>query len=708
MLVDAVGVTRKPKVDAGPLEQHTEKDLNLEKLLRLTARGVAEDTHISTLASRLAKLDLQMTDDERAEIEGLTGGVPLKHILHKMVDAVSIDEQGKTREAAERLGLDPDQAVKDVTEPAPRPLASNPELRTRLLEMRRAKDILYDETSRDALVSAGAVPQDESTARETVRDWQAYVKDHRDEMAALAIAFSAQSPVPPREALRRLKDLARAVARPPRAWTADKLWRSYEQVGEAVTANRSAARTAADLLALLRYELEGGADGRATPPRPHAEAVEERYAAWLTRQDQAGVAFTDTERWWLDRIAEATIQRVRFDTADLDYAPFTKMNGTDGFLAEFGEERAEEILDELDRELGAVTLGLGSDSGDGGGGFRAGGGGELPRGWSWATLEELCDVNPRAFNDEPGDDDFISQVPMASVEAETGRIDASNHVRFGDLKKKSLTRFQENDVLFAKITPCMENGKIAVARGLLDGRALGSTEFHVLRSRGAVLPEDRSPTLLQPDVRTNAEQNMSGAVGQRRVPRPYLESLAVPVAPLAEQQRIVAEIEQQIAHIEAGEAAAHAALSSATSLAEQITARGSRGCLEEVELAPAPLEKADIDDGAIPDLPVDWSWARLCEVASVVGGVTKDSKRQGEPNYVEVPYLRVANVQRGQLVLDNVTTIRVPPEKALSLRLQPGDILLNEGGDQTNLGAVGCGRDRSKTASTRTMSSAHE
>ncbi|MDW8476000.1 restriction endonuclease subunit S [Streptomyces scabiei] len=333
-----------------------------------------------------------------------------------------------------------------------------------------------------------------------------------------------------------------------------------------------------------------------------------------------------------------------------------------------------------------MTLGLGSDSGDDGEELPGGGGGELPQGWARATLAELCDINPRAFDDEPGDDDFISQVPMASVEAETGRIDASNHVRYGDLKKKSLTRFQENDVLFAKITPCMENGKIAVARGLLDGRALGSTEFHVLRSCGAALPEYLMHYLLQPDVRTNAEQNMSGAVGQRRVPRPYLESLSVPVPPLAEQRRIVGEVEQQIAHIEAGEAAAHAALSSATSLAEQITTRGSRGCLKEVELAPAPLEKADIDDGTIPDLPADWSWARLGEVAAVVGGVTKDSKRQGDPNYVEVPYLRVANVQRGQLVLDNVTTIRVPPEKALSLRLQPGDILLNEGGDRDKLG----------------------
>jgi type I restriction enzyme S subunit len=102
-------------------------------------------------------------------------------------------------------------------------------------------------------------------------------------------------------------------------------------------------------------------------------------------------------------------------------------------------------------------------------------GGRLPEGWVRARIGDLCDVNPRAFDEEPEDDDLISQVPMAFVEAESGRMDASTQVRFGDFKKKSLTRFQENDVLFAKITPCMENGKIAKAQGLIGGRALGST-----------------------------------------------------------------------------------------------------------------------------------------------------------------------------------------------------------------------------------------
>ncbi|MFD4350269.1 restriction endonuclease subunit S [Streptomyces coelicoflavus] len=312
--------------------------------------------------------------------------------------------------------------------------------------------------------------------------------------------------------------------------------------------------------------------------------------------------------------------------------------------------------------------------------------GGLPAGWARARIGDLCDVNPRGFDEEPGDDDLISQVPMAAVEAATGRMDASTQVRYGDVKKKSLTRFQENDVLFAKITPCMENGKIAKAQGLTGGRALGSTEFHVLRSRGAVLPEYLMHFLLQQHVRRTAERHMTGAVGQRRVPRPYLSELEIPVPPLAEQHRIVAKLDDQLVHVEAGEAAVQAALTASVILRNEITGGGVRGGLDRDERFPAPIEPADVDDGILPDLPNGWRWARLGEIADVVGGVTKDGKKQNDPEYVEVPYLRVANVQRGRIVLDRVEKIKVPQKKADSLRLEVGDVLLNEGGDRDKLG----------------------
>ncbi|MFJ1805378.1 MULTISPECIES: restriction endonuclease subunit S [unclassified Streptomyces] len=300
-----------------------------------------------------------------------------------------------------------------------------------------------------------------------------------------------------------------------------------------------------------------------------------------------------------------------------------------------------------------MTLGLGGDSGGVRDGLPGGAGGELPRGWARATLQELCEVNPRTFDNEPEDDEDISQVPMAFVEAESGRIDASTRVRYGDLKNKSLTRFQENDVLFAKITPCMENGKIAVARGLLGGRALGSTEFHVFRSYGAILSEYLMHYLLQRDVRINAEQNMSGAVGQRRVPRPYLESLEIPVPPLTEQRRIVAEIEQQISHIEAGE-----------------------------ETLKVGLQKIDefrksVICSAIPNpLPDDWYEVTVEEAGKI------DLGRQRHPSWHSGPemrpYLRVANVFEDHIDISDVKEMDFSGTGD-RYNLKDGDVLLNEG-----------------------------
>ena len=98
------------------------------------------------------------------------------------------------------------------------------------------------------------------------------------------------------------------------------------------------------------------------------------------------------------------------------------------------------------------------------------------------------------------------------------------------------------------------------------------------------------------------------------------------------------------------------------------------------------VSPATVAGHVLPALPRSWRWARLDEIADIVGGVTKDAKKQSLPRLVEVPYLRVANVQRGYLNLERVTTIKVPEETATSLQLIPGDILFNEGGDRDKLG----------------------
>jgi type I restriction enzyme S subunit len=165
----------------------------------------------------------------------------------------------------------------------------------------------------------------------------------------------------------------------------------------------------------------------------------------------------------------------------------------------------------------------------------------LPDGWVAARLDQVVTFNPKHLSDTPHGVE-VSFVPMSSVSDETGTIVAPQIKRIEEVWR-GYTHFREGDVIFAKITPCMENGKAAIARGLTNGLGCGSTEFYVLRSGGAILPEFLWHFIRQSCFREDAAQVMTGAVGQRRVPLDWLKAYEIPLPPLAEQRRIVARIE---------------------------------------------------------------------------------------------------------------------------------------------------------------------
>lgn len=163
-----------------------------------------------------------------------------------------------------------------------------------------------------------------------------------------------------------------------------------------------------------------------------------------------------------------------------------------------------------------------------------------------AKLGDVCTINPKA----PLIDDttLVSFVPMPKV-GEEGEFDPSETRPYADVKK-GFTYFAEGDVLFAKITPCMENGKGAVARGLENGHGCGSTEFHVLRPNREQILEDWLYYLTAwPSFRKEAERNMTGSAGQKRVPKDFLENYRVNVPALSEQQHQVKTLNELCALI---------------------------------------------------------------------------------------------------------------------------------------------------------------
>lgn len=154
-------------------------------------------------------------------------------------------------------------------------------------------------------------------------------------------------------------------------------------------------------------------------------------------------------------------------------------------------------------------------------------------------LGDVCEINPKLPRDHHlGDTSQVSFVPMAAVDEVSGTIRDRQVRRFANVRK-GYTYFRDGDVLFAKITPCMENGKAAIARGLIGGVGFGSTEFHVLRAKEPVLPEWLYYFVRREPFRQAARRNFTGTGGQQRVPASFLANAEIPVPPLDEQRRIV-------------------------------------------------------------------------------------------------------------------------------------------------------------------------
>lgn len=151
-------------------------------------------------------------------------------------------------------------------------------------------------------------------------------------------------------------------------------------------------------------------------------------------------------------------------------------------------------------------------------------------------LADICEINPKA--DSINDEMAVSFVAMQDV-SEDGKINTAT-VRPYQEAKKGFTCFREGDVLFAKITPCMENGKGALAVGLENGIGCGSTEFHVLRPKTDIVVGAWLYYLTAwPVFRAEAEKNMTGSAGQKRVPKIFLEKYEVKIPTLDTQKRQV-------------------------------------------------------------------------------------------------------------------------------------------------------------------------
>jgi type I restriction enzyme S subunit len=266
-------------------------------------------------------------------------------------------------------------------------------------------------------------------------------------------------------------------------------------------------------------------------------------------------------------------------------------------------------------------------------------------------LGDVAQINPRFDKSSLTDDTLVSFVPMAAVGAADWKIDASTTRPFAEVKKGSYTPFKDGDVLFAKVTPCMENGKMAVARGLTNGVGFGSSEFHVLRPSDQVDAKYLYHFVSSQAFRKEAAAHMTGAVGLRRVPAAFLADAQLPLVPQDEQRRIVAEIEKQFSRLD--EAVANL---------QRVKANLKR--------YKASVLKAAVE-GRLVETEGGWQQLKLGEIAlSVRNGYShKPDSESGTRIF------RISAVRPMDLVIDDVRFLSGKPADYDNFLAAAGDVL---------------------------------
>ena len=175
---------------------------------------------------------------------------------------------------------------------------------------------------------------------------------------------------------------------------------------------------------------------------------------------------------------------------------------------------------------------------------------ELPEEWRWVRVSEVADINPRRAPVLDRDlDTPTTFIPMSAIDGESGRVLAASERKFEEIRR-GYTYFEERDVLFAKITPCMQNGKHFIAEGLNGGFGFGTTELHVIRPKSGLLSEWIHHFLRQPSLLESATHHFRGAVGQQRLPAEFIAELRVPLPPISEQERLIRQVVERLTIID--------------------------------------------------------------------------------------------------------------------------------------------------------------
>ena len=349
VIVDAVGVCESEELnDTRPLEQ--KPLVSFTKLLKAIRFGKPDADNLSSMASRLSRLQKKLTDDQIKEVKKLTDGKILSDFAKSFVEA--IDQDKIFSQAQEEFGekgtyLEYEPKKKELDEIAQKRMVESikdfvslPEFMERLPEIKQETEQIIDDVSIDVVEEAGYSPIAKEKAKKTVALFKEFIKQNKEELATIQ-AFYNKGKLHWDD----LKELASKIKTPPYGLTTSKLWQAYHQIETGKVHGRSKNDRIADFISLLKFEIENE-----NVLEPFYDTVDKRFAGWLSKQKAMGVSFTQEQLNWLEKIKNEIGTSVEITTDDFDNPPFNAMGGLGKAAKIFGGE-FNTILEGLNAEL---------------------------------------------------------------------------------------------------------------------------------------------------------------------------------------------------------------------------------------------------------------------------------------------------------------------------------------------------------------------
>jgi type I restriction enzyme R subunit len=295
----------------------------------------------------LARLEREINEEDKAEIEKVSNGLPLKCMINTLFDALDPDKQSEKAKALFKTDSPTEEHVKKATEELAKRACvpfDDAAVRQTIIDVKRRHEQTIDTVSKDTVLFAGFDEQAKEKAHTIIDSFRKFIEENKDEITALQILYS--KPYGARHlTYEDIKTLAAAIRKPPYNLTPEELWYAYERLEKSKVKAAGPQKLLTDIISLVRFAV-----GQITELAPFDEFVHQRFKKWISKQEDLGREFTPQQMQWLTMIRDHISTSLTMTVDDFDYVPFADKGGAVRAAQLFGSDLSV-MLEELSSEL---------------------------------------------------------------------------------------------------------------------------------------------------------------------------------------------------------------------------------------------------------------------------------------------------------------------------------------------------------------------